>query len=495
MRTARPPLTKLALTTGAAVAFVIGAAVPSQASSHREAPLTAADPQIDATDLYAFVSPDAPDTVTLVSNWVPFQEPAGGPNFYLWGEGVRYDINIDNDGDAVPDITYRWTFETTTKNGDTFLTTTGPVNSLGDETLNVSQTYTLERITGSGKGEVLLADAPAAPSYVGEASMPDYAALRDEAVTEFGDGTGKSFAGQADDPFFLDLRIFDLLYGTDLSETGDDTLDGYNVNTLAIQVPKSDLAAGNDADANPVVGVWTTASRPSTRVLRSDGTVQSAGRFVQVSRLGNPLVNEVVVPLRLKNAFNGSRPKDDAQFLPKVQDPEVPRLIESIYGIPAPATPRADLVSVFLTGVDGLNKPAGGAPSEVLRLNMSIDPAVDAKRLGVLDGDTAGFPNGRRLGDDVVDIALQVMMGELTGAPNDLGDDVDANDVPETAAFPYVGLPHSGSVGGAAALRIAALGEGGDDSTPVGSIAAAVAGAALMAGAIVTRRRRPGAAS
>ena len=499
MRTARSPLTKLALTTGAAVAFVVGAALPTQAASHREAPLTAADPQIDATDLYAFVSPDAPDTVTLISNWIPFQEPAGGPNFYLWGEGVRYDINIDNNGDAKPDITYRWTFKTTTKNADTFLANTGPVKSLGDDTLNVAQTYALERVTGDGKSEVLITNAPAAPSYVGKASMPDYAGLREEAITPFTSGEGKSFAGQADDPFFLDLRVFDLLYGTDLSETGQDTLDGYNINTLAVQVPKSDLAAGNDANANPVVGVWTTASRPATRVLKSDGTVASSGDFVQVSRLGNPLVNEVVVPLQFKNAFNGSKPQDDAQFLPKVQDPEVPKLIEAIYDIPAPATPRDDLVSVFLTGVEGLNKPAQGAPSEVLRLNMSIAPSAKEKRLGVLAGDKAGFPNGRRLGDDVIDIALQVMMGELTGSPNDLGDKVNANDVKPAEAFPYVGLPHAGSKGGATAVNIATA-RGGtadvgsdDDSSPLGPIAAGVAVVAVVAGVVFMRRRGPSA--
>ena len=504
---ARSPGRRLTVATAAAAALALAAAAPSLASSHREAPLTAADPQIDATDLYAFVSPDAPDTVTLVSNWIPFQEPAGGPNFYQWGEDVHYDVNIDNNGDAKADITYRWTFETTVKNGDTFLYNTGPVNAISDETLNVSQTYTLERITGGGRGraEVLLADAPVAPSNVGSASMPDYGKLRGEAIRSFTTGEGKSFAGQADDPFFLDLRVFDLLYGADLSETGDDTLDGYNVNTLAVQVPKTELAAEGDAVANPVIGVWTTASRPGTRVLNANGTVKTSGNHVQVSRLGNPLVNEVVVPLQFKNAFNGSTPDRDAQFLPKVQDPEVPKLIEQIYDMPAPATPRDDLVSVFLTGVEGLNQPANVTPSEQLRLNMSIAPTAQPNALGVIGGDNAGFPNGRRLGDDVVDIALQVMMGELKGSPNDLADGVSANDVDFTASFPYVGLPHSGSADGgeqvmgveiARSAPAGGVGAGGGGTSgssgglPWAPLVAGLAGLSIASTSFIVRRRR-----
>lgn len=509
MQQRRSRLKKLAVTAVAATGLVISTAAPSLASSHREAPLTAADPQIDATDLYAFVSPDAPDTVTLISNWIPFQEPAGGPNFFLWGEGVNYDVNIDNNGDAKADITYRWTFKTTTKNGDTFLQTTGPVTSLTDDTLNVVQTYTLERIAGDGTSQVLVADAPSAPSNVGKAAMPDYTKLRNEAITSFTTGTGKTFAGQADDSFFLDLRIFDLLYGADLSEAGDDTLDGYNVNTMALQVPKADLAASGDATANPIIGVWTTASRPSTVVLNADGTTSASGELVQVSRLGNPLVNEVVVPLQFKNAFNGSKPDGDAQFLPKVQDPEVPKLIEAIYKMPAPATPRDDLVSVFLTGVDGLNKPANGTPSEVLRLNMSIAPTASPNRLGVIGGDNAGFPNGRRLGDDVVDIALQVMMGELTNSPNDLGDAVDANDLDFVEAFPYVASPHSGS--DAPAAEVATPDASSSSSAPASSSAAstkddddsslpAIAlgvgiGCVVGAGAVALAKRRKTAAA
>jgi hypothetical protein len=228
---------------------------------------------------------------------------------------------------------------------------------------------------------------------------------------------------------------------------------------------------------------------------------------VQVSRLGNPLVNEVVVPLQFKNAFNGSKPDGDAQFLPKVQDPEVPKLIESIYKMPAPKAPRDDLVSVFLTGVDGLNKPANGTPSEVLRLNMSIAPTAEPNRLGVIGNDKAGFPNGRRLADDVVDIALQVMMGELVGTPNDLADGVDANDVAFDKAFPYVATPHSGSdvpaatstgtgstsssVAAPASSNAVATKDDDDGlSTPLVAILGGIVGVVIASGAFVLGRRR-----
>jgi hypothetical protein len=419
--------------------------VPGGASSHREAPLISADPQADTTDLYAFVSPDNADTVTIVANWIPFEEPAGGPNFYAWGEGVRYDINVDNDADARPDLIYRWVFKNHVRNPDTFLYGT-QVTSLDDPDLNFFQTYDLKRIDVGSGTTTLVDDAVAVPSHVGEASMPSYATLRMEGITEFSGGEAMTVATQADDPFFLDLRVFDLLYGGNLSERGDDTLAGFNVNSLVLQVPKEDLAKGGDADANPIIGVWSATSRAGTRVLLDNGSQTTVGRHVQVSRLGMPLVNEVVIPLGTKDRFNASKPKDDGQFLSFVTEPELPELIEAVYGIPAPATPRNDLVQVFLTGVPGLNQPENVVPGEMLRLNMSIPPCPTAcSRLGVLEGDLAGFPNGRRLQDDVIDIALQVVEGELVGSPNDLGDDVPENDVPFGGTFPYVALPHPGS--------------------------------------------------
>jgi hypothetical protein len=417
---------------------------PSGASSHREAPLVSADPAVDSTDLYAFVSPDKPDTVTLISNWIPFEAPSGGPNFFAFAEGVHYDVNIDNDADAKPDIVYRWTFRNHYRNPGTFLYNTGPVKSLTDDTLNFYQTYSLVEIQGS-KATTLLKDAIVGPSNVGKASMPDFAGLARQAVVPFQNGEGTSFAGQVDDPFFLDLRVFDLLYGTDLKEAGNDSLNGFNVHTMAIQVPKADLAAAGDASTNPIIGVWTTAERPSIRTETAGGKQRFKGGYVQVSRLGNPLVNEVVVPVGAKDLWNGSKPQDDTQFLAGVTDPELPKLIEAVYKIKAPKTPRNDLVSVFLTGVKDLTQPANGVPSEELRLNMSIAPASSPNHLGVVGGDNAGFPNGRRLQDDVIDISLQVVEGELVGNANDLGDGVDANDAAFQGTFPYLAMPHSGS--------------------------------------------------
>jgi Domain of unknown function (DUF4331) len=444
----------IAVAIALATSFIAFAPEEGSASSHREAPLVSADPQVDVTDLYAFVSPDAASTVTLVSNWIPFEEPAGGPNFFALAEGVRYDINVSNDGDALPEITYRWKFKNHYRNPNTFLHNTGPVTSLDDPDLNFYQTYDLQKKVPGKTAKTLVNDAVVAPNNVGAASMPDFMSLSDAAITTF--GGSKTWTGQIDDPFFLDLRVFDLLYGGDFSEIGDDTLAGFNTHSMVLQVPKSELAKGGDATTNPVIGIWTTASRRSTRIQNADGSQSYKGEWVQVSRLGMPLVNEVVVPVGLKDYFNGSKPKDDSQFLGAVQDPELPRLIEAIYGLPAPDSDpaaagiqRADLISVFLTGIEGLNQPANVQASEMLRLNMSI-PSCEAScpthsDLGVIAGDTAGFPNGRRLADDVIDIALQVVEGELIGSPNDLGDGVDANDVSFRATFPYVALPHAGS--------------------------------------------------
>ena len=450
--------TFIALAAVGAIALAVStfAPQPTGASSHREAPLTAADPQVDNTDVYAFVSPDAPDTVTIVGNWIPFEEPAGGPNFYAFAEGVRYDVNVSNDGDASPEIVYRWKFRDHYRNPNTFLYNTGQVTSLDDGDLNFHQTYTLTKIRVGKGAETIVRGAPVAPSDTGAASMPDYAALRDEAVVPAGAG-GMAFAGQSNDPFFVDLRVFDLLYGTDFSEVGDDTLAGFNTNTMVLQVPKTELAKAGNAAANPVVGIWSTASRRSTRIQTAAGAQSFRGPWVQLSRLGMPLVNEVVVPVGAKDYFNASKPKDDEQFLGAVQDPELPRLIEAVYGIDAPDSDattagiqRADLIQVFLTGVPELNQPPNVEPAEMLRLNMSIPPCERTtceqySVLGVIAGDLAGFPNGRRLGDDVLDIALQVVEGELIGSPNDLGDGVDADDAALSPAFPYVSLPSRGS--------------------------------------------------
>jgi hypothetical protein len=307
-----------------------------------------------------------------------------------------------------------------------------------------------------------------APSDAGPASMPHYGTLRTQALKQGVFTGGRSFAGQADDPFFLDLRVFDLLYGGNLSETGHDTLDGYNVNTIALQVPRKVLALKGSVSRNPVIGVWSTTDRRATTTYSASGATAS-GKWVQVSRLGNPLVNEVVVPVKYKDAFNGLRPYQDHTVAPvvaKVKDPILPHLIESIYGISAPAAPRNDLVEIFLTGIckacgpiqadlnsQLLNKDVNASafvPSEELRLNMAVAPSKQPNRLGVLGGDLAGFPNGRRLKDDVVDIAVQAMegaaqSGHLVSALAK-GDGVNRNDVGFGTSFPYVALPHHASV-------------------------------------------------
>lgn len=443
------------------------------ASSHREAPLIAMDPAVDNTDLYAFVSPERPGFVTFIANWLPFEEPNGGPNFYPFATDASYLINIDNDGDAVADAVFRWTFQSIdNRGGSTFLYNNGPVTSIDDENLRFRQTYTLESSFNGERFRTRATEVPVAPSRVGPASMPDYQALREQATITL-PGGWNVFAGQADDPFFLDLRVFDLLYGGDLSETGQDTLAGYNVNTIALQVPFADVALGGDADRNPVIGIWSTTERPRVRISGTTGQGRGPGTDrVQVSRLGNPLVNEVVVPAGLKDAFNALPPDRDAtvpELVQRVTEPELPELLEGVYGLPAPATPRDDLVEIYLTGIttraDGpiqadLNSQLDNQdvladrfqPAEMLRLNLSVPVAEAPDRLGVLAGDLQGFPNGRRLADDVVDISLQAVAGaaqtgELVEALA-AGDAVDANDNRFGDAFPYVALPNQAAVNG-----------------------------------------------
>ncbi|MET7620933.1 DUF4331 domain-containing protein [Streptomyces sp. NPDC005408] len=480
-------LTCVALAAGALVASGVTGVEPgtARASSHREAPLISGQPQYDNTDLYAFVSPDKPDTTTIVANVLPFEEPGGGPNFYKFADDAQYDIHIDSDGDAQGDLIYRLTFKNHVKNGNTFLYNTGPVTTIDDPDLNITQTYDIDLLRLKNQHVMhstkIGDDLPVAPSNVGKASMPDYQALRDQAVQQLAGGS-TAFAGQADDPFFADLRVFDLLYGGNLTEVGNDTLKGYSVNSVALQVPTAYI---RQSEKQPIVGIWSTTQRKS-----------ASGHWTQVSRLGMPLVNEVVIPVKDKDKFNASHPWNDGDFLKFVTQPELPKLIEGIYKIKAPAEPRNDLVSVFLTGVDKLNKPPHVRPAEALRLNTGIAPSAEPKRLGVLDGDNAGFPNGRRLTDDVLDIALQAVEGELVGSKNDLGDAVNENDQKFGAAFPYLALPTAGSRGalakeGAAKDAQGNLLSGGassassssdfTDNTLIASAVAAGAGVLLVA--------------
>jgi hypothetical protein len=470
MRSSRRSFAALAALVAALIAvsslFNI-AAKPSLASSHREAPLISQDPAADATDLYAFVSPDAPDTVTLIANYYPGEDPAGGPNFYRFGDDVTYDINIDNNGDAVADITYRFNFSTTIKNPDVPLYNVGPIESLDSDNWNVVQRYTITKITADGSDQLAF-EGIVPPVNIGPTSTPKYDDLANAAIGTV-DGM-KVFAGQRDDPFWVDLgAIFDLITlrvvpGTD---GGLDDLQGMNVQSIVLQVPIADLTATGKAptgadDTNAIIGVWTTASRFATTVISADGTREGSGDLVQVSRLGMPLVNEVVVPIGAKDLFNASQPKDDQQFAAGVLHPVLPGVLAALYGITVPPADadRNDLATVFLTGIPGLNQPKDVKASEQLRLNMAIPPAKSENPFGVVAGDNAGFPNGRRLGDEIVDVELRAVAGILfcTFSPdacpdgdvynvspnNALGGGVHGNDVPFLDVFPYIAPPHQG---------------------------------------------------
>ncbi|MGH9223904.1 MAG: DUF4331 domain-containing protein [Acidimicrobiales bacterium] len=434
---------------------------PSVGSSHREAPLISEDPVADNTDTYAFVSPDNPDTVTLVANWIPLEEPAGGPNFHKFGDDVLYEIHVDNDGDAVPDITYEWRFTTQVQNSNTFLYNTGPITSLTDPDFNVRQTYSLA-VVKNGARSVLGSGIPTPPVNIGPRSTPNYDALAAAAVRSV--GSVKTFAGQRDDPFFVDLgSVFDLAGLRPLNgahaiplpvANGVDGVGGYNTHTIAIQVPKSELTL----PGQPIIGVYAQTKRLQVRVLQPGlpgAPPRQQGNWINVSRLGMPLVNEVVIPLGQKNKFNNSDPVNDGQFAPFVLDPEPARLIPVLYpGVNVPPAPRNDIATIFLTGIPGLNQPPNVKPSEMIRLNTSIAPSAAAgagNRLGILAGDNAGFPNGRRLEDDVTDIELRALAGATPFTPafnvapnNILGDGVDRNDRPFLSSFPYVPAPHQG---------------------------------------------------
>ncbi len=449
-------MNKLLATALCAAVGMGWAMVPGQASSHREAPLIAQDPSADNTDVYAFVDPNEPTMVTLISNVIPFQKPDGGPNFYPFDPNVTYELHIDNNGDAVEDITFQWQFTTEVANPATFLYNTGAVTSIADPDLNVRQFYSLTRIDGprrTGRRTLLSGRLPVPPPNIGPRSTPNYGALAG-GVQQLPPTGMRAFAGPRDEGFYVDLAIFDLL-GVGSGQVEDSTA-GFNVSSLALQVPIRDLTPTGTMPAGPsdpigIIGVWATNSRRAI-ATRSAGKIDYSGDLVQVSRLGNPLVNEAVIDLARKDVFNAISPTSDAAALDRVLDPEVPKLLNLLYGVRSPAAPRQDLVTIFLTGIPGLNQPQGVVPSEQLRLNMGIPPSRTPDPMGVLRGDNAGFPNGRRVGDDVTDIVLQAAAGATPLTPafniapnNQLGDGVSGNDVPYLQVFPYLGIPHAGN--------------------------------------------------
>lgn len=453
--------------------------IPALASSHSEAPLISKDRFADNTDTYAFRStaPGREGFVTLIANYIPFQEPSGGPQFYPFDDTVVYEIKIDNTGDGLEDIIYSFDFATATINGATVLGQStlnqdAVINSLNDPDYNQFQTYRVRKTDRRRQRRTvtIASGLKTPPSNIGSRVTPNYEQnLGQAAIYNLPNG-GKVFAGQRDEGFYIDVGgVFDAINLRSIGANGGvDTTKGFNVSSIAIELPIEELTSTGTIPASPtaegaVIGVWATASRRSTRVINPNGTQVNEGPLRQVSRLGNPLVNEVVIPLNMKDAFNASSPVDDAQFAAAVVDPELARLMNAVFGIAVPAAPRNDLVSIFATGIP-INPITGsayttflsdGRPHEYLRLNVAIDPtpAAQRSRLGLLGGDAGGFPNGRRVGDDVTDIALRAMAGGTPFTPatnaapnNSLGDGVSANDVPFLGVFPYLGSPHAGNM-------------------------------------------------
>ena len=355
----------------------------ANASSHAEAPLIGQDPRADNTDLYAFVSPDRPGTTTLIANYIPLEAPASGPNFYSFDDSVVYEINIDNTGDGEEDITYQFKFKTTTRNPNTFLYNVGPITSLSDPNWNRPQTYSVTLIRHTGKfprTQVLGTNIPTPPDNVGPRSTPGYAALASSAISDLPGGI-KVFAGQRDDPFFVDLgSVFDLAGLRPFNpfhliplgaEPGVDALANYSTHTIALQVPSTQLLQA----PNTTIGVYASAARQKVRILRNDGTKADFGGLVQVSRLGEPLINEAVIPLGQKDFWNRSDPADDAQFESRyptrrypgsrTRSTDAPRSCRRRADADRP-TGRADLSLILLTGVPGaqLHRADEGRPAE-----------------------------------------------------------------------------------------------------------------------------------
>jgi hypothetical protein len=402
----------------AAVAAALVGSAPSTgtASSHREAPLISEDPSADNTDLYAFRSPDRPNTVTILANWIPGEDPAAGPNYYTFSPTAKYKLNIDRTGDARPDIVYEFRFGRSA--GQAFLG-------------NTVQSWSMWR------NKKLFARGKTPPNNIGPRSTPNYSSLVSKSVVRK-DGVAV-FAGQRDDAFYGDIgAIFDLVgfrKGTGGAGGGKDFFAGYAVHAIAVQIPISELRAKSST-----IGVWASTERQNVTV---GGKLRRG--WTQVSRLGNPLVNEVVVPTGAKDAWNRSAPVNDKQYAGPVVKPVLAKLMNDLYKVGAPENDRDDLVAVFGTGVKGLNF-TGPTVADMLRLNYSIPvtPLDKVSRMGVIGGDNGGFPNGRRLGDDVIDIAEQVMAGFLKGNKVPLGDGVNAGDLPNLATFPYEPDPQSG---------------------------------------------------
>ncbi|MDX1668660.1 MAG: DUF4331 domain-containing protein [Limnobacter sp.] len=460
------------------------------ASSHREGPSITTTPKVDGTDFYMFTSYETgrEDYVTLIANYLPLQQPYGGPNYFTLDPNALYEIHIDNSGDAVEDLTFQFQFTNTLADvtlpiGDSDpadvsipLVQAGEVTELNDPQLNLAETYSITMVTGDRRSGARSTITKAGGSstfekpvdYIGTKTLPDYTAYANQHIhTTAGlpncGMPAKVFVGQRQEAFGVNLGpIFDLVNAplnviTNRTDNADaaqaNSIQDQNITTIALEVHKSCLTGPND-----VIGGWTSASL--RQVQLQDGVPaqghqtdkQIAGRWAQVSRLGNPLVNEVVIGLKDKDKFNASEPKDDAQFAAYVTNPTLPRLLEIAFddGSGGPTLqptifPREDLVTTYLTGVPGVNQLDTVTASEMLRLNTAIAPTAPADQsvLGVLGGDNAGFPNGRRPVDDVVDISLTAVLGKLCELNNAGGDFQGAFGDPATCNADNV--PLSGS--------------------------------------------------
>jgi hypothetical protein len=450
-------------------------------SSHREAPEISKDPVADNTDTYAFVSPDQPDTVTLISNYVPLEEPPGGPNFFEFGEDVLYEIKVDNDGDGLAEITYQFRFQTQTRNPNTFLYNTGQITSISSSNWNRPQFYSVTKVDASGHSTVLGTNLACPPCNIGPRSTPNYSTLAGEAVHKLVSGE-VVFAGQRAEGFYVDLgSIFDL---ADLrpfqnlhlipspAAPGVNGTQGLNVHTIAIQVPKKQLTRDgsnptNESDSRSVIGVWASASRQKASMFDGQGNITATGPWVQVSRLANPLINEVIIPLGKKNYWNSQQPVNDSQFVQYYAHPELAGLLPVLYPgvfphLAAYRKARADLEAILLTGIpsgiiSGFQNFTGKTQADLLRLNMAIAPAKNPNILGVIGGDLAGFPNGRRVFDDTVTIEIRAIAGvtiplvdpsfKPDGAASQVSD-FSPPHIPKGVSyqshFPYLGVPFGG---------------------------------------------------
>ncbi len=471
--------------------------LPAQASSHREAPFITRAPKVDGTDLYMFRSYEANRSgyVTLIANYIPLQDVYGGPNYFSMDPDALYEIHVDNNGDGKEDLTFQFRFNN--QNKDTKLTVGGKqvsipliingssdINAVNSGGLNQRETYSVTLVRGdrrtgtryavtNASGGDATFDKPV--DNIGNKSISNYAAYANKHIYSInvpGCATaGKMFVGQRKDPFVVNLgETFDLInikapataFDPNAEKAAQDSLSTKNVTSIELELPISCLTNGTE----PVIGAWTTASLRQARVInptpKGATTSKEGGAWTQVSRLGMPLVNEVVIGLKDKDQFNHSKPIDDGQFIDYVTNPTLPALVEILFGsagAKAPTNfPRNDLVAAFLTGLKGVNQPANVVASEMLRLNTSTAISATQNRLGVIGGDSAGFPNGRRPGDDVVDIALRVVMGRLcklsigcvpADAPAGSLDFTDGAFVDSSYfdnSFPYLKAPLPGSL-------------------------------------------------